>query len=116
MKKVMLPLLLLSSFAYAIDIPKEFIDEEKKMVPHQFQVHCANTKDILTELKDQYHEDLYFIGGMTHSELETIYTSLWGNEDTGTWTVVVTNKDEGKSCVTSSGHSFQYFANKGESF
>lgn len=80
---------------------------EPVMVPTE--VMCASTEMILNGIKEKYNEDLLFLGGPSPAENENNFTTLFVNKDTGTWTILLTNKKEKITCVLASGETFQSF-------
>ena len=63
---------------------------------------CAPRSEMIKALSDQYKETPADVGtaGDGHAMME-----LYGNEETGTWTFLVTNS-EGNSCIAAAGENY----------
>lgn len=70
---------------------------------------CGPTQDIIGEVKEDFNEQILFMGG-AHNEIDQeLYTTVWGNPNTGTFTVVITNKQEELSCILTDGDGYQVY-------
>lgn len=70
---------------------------------------CGPTNDIINEVKQDFGEVILFMGGAHNENGQELYTTLWGNEKTGTFTVIITNKQEEKSCILTDGDAYQVY-------
>jgi len=75
--------------------------------PNQIEMTavCENNEILLKQLKDMYGEDLVMIGENAQSNGE-VFTTIWANQETMTWSVVISNKTEEISCLITGGKNF----------
>jgi hypothetical protein len=69
----------------------------------QFPITCGPSENFVTNLKNQYDEEMIMMAGSLNEKGETLYHSLWINAETRTWTFVVANVERKTSCVLGSG-------------
>ena len=74
-----------------------------------YPVMCDESEKILQVLKDKYQEQLIMMGVQNPD----IFMTLFINRETETFSVVVTSKSNGESCLLSVGRSFEFFEYKG---
>lgn len=68
-------------------------------------ISCATREIVIDRLKNQYGETRRSIGlGANNGVIET-----FANEETGTWTIIVTTPN-GMSCLVASGQAFETLA------
>ena len=72
-------------------------------------VACGPTENVISEIKEDFGEELLFLGGAHNENKQELYTSVWGNTKTGTFTVVITNKQEELSCILTDGDGHQLY-------
>lgn len=70
--------------------------------PVYAQEQCGNTEKMHQVLANKYGETMQIVGGMsaTGSIVE-----FWGNDDTGTWTVTITDTN-GTTCFVAVGDAW----------
>jgi len=72
-------------------------------------VICADTSTVLEGLQNEYSEEIKFIGSKDRTD--TVFTTLWTNSETGTWTIVITSREEGVTCLLNEGKGgYQLFS------
>lgn len=76
----------------------------------ELPVYCGPNELILNQIKEDNGEALLFMGGGVNLEGDALYTTVFGNETTGTFTVVITNRSLQQSCVLSSGNAYQQYS------
>lgn len=77
--------------------------------PAYAQTECAATQDVYDIMKGMYGEERHARGLSDRGFL----TEIWGNEETGTWTIIATSP-EGISCVLDQGQNFTREELKGQ--
>ena len=70
---------------------------------------CGPTENIIGEIKEDFGEEILFMGGGVNNLGHELYTTVWGNEKTGTFTVVITNKQEKLTCILTDGDGYQQY-------
>jgi hypothetical protein len=73
-------------------------------------VECDSTEKIMTALKDQFKETPLMVGKSTTKKS---YTSIWGNPETKTFTVLTTRGDV--TCVLDVGTDLEVVINSDKS-
>lgn len=69
--------------------------------PAYAQSNCAETQDVYDIISNRYGEDRYTRGLSDRGYI----TEVWGNEQTGSWTIIATSAD-GVSCILDQGKGF----------
>lgn len=69
--------------------------------PAHAQENCADTEAVYQFLEDNYAEER-IVSGLSSGGHVVEY---WGNEQTGTWTILIT-PPQGFSCIVDSGEGF----------
>ena len=73
-------------------------------------INCTKGIEPLLQLiKKKYGEDIIFMGQSESNGGQKIYTSMWVNPQTATWSYIVVNKEIGHACIVGSGSGFQVF-------
>lgn len=68
----------------------------------------ASINPVLDLIKREYGEDMIFMGQSKSTNESTLYTSLWINPQTQTWSYIVVNKEVGHACIVGSGQGYQF--------
>lgn len=73
-------------------------------------INCtSNARDMLDIIKKRFGEDIVFLGQSETPDNKELYTSLWVNPETKTWSFVVVHKELGHGCIVGSGDPYQLF-------
>ncbi len=73
-------------------------------------VDCAKTEIVLDFIKQEYNEELIFLSeGIAEGNDSLLYSSLWINTETQSWSFIVVNKDNDIACVFAAGKTFQFY-------
>ncbi len=71
-------------------------------VPAWAQTVCSPREMVIDKLVGNYGETVQVVGLGT----DGVFVEVWANDETGTWTIVVTRVD-GLACPIASGHSYE---------
>ena len=73
-------------------------------------VMCESTDKVLTVVKEEYGEELIFMSeGVAQGNQSPLYSSLWVNPQSRSWSFLVVNKDSGVTCIFAGGKTFQIY-------
>lgn len=75
----------------------------------QLPVQCGPMRDQIEILKEKYQEKLVWMSQGQSSDGGLLYSTLWINNNTQTWTFMVINKDLAESCIFASGRNFEFY-------
>lgn len=101
MKKIILAFVMLAFPAAA----QEQVDGYRVDVP----INCTTSiNPVLDLIKDQYGEEMVFLGESRSTNESTLFVSLWVNPTSKTWSYIVVNKEVGHACVVGSGTGYQF--------
>lgn len=81
------------------------IQPDEKQLP----IYCGDTEHLIEGLNEKFNEEVVMMAAGMNSADHDIFHSLWINNDTGTWSFVVLNKDMGVTCVIASGSNVKMF-------
>ena len=98
--------ILIPSIAVTQTVPKKQSQKTERTVP----VECDSTEKVMTALKNQFKEIPLMVG---KSVIKQSYTSIWGNPDTKTFSVVTTKGDI--TCVLDVGTDLEVVINPDKS-
>lgn len=71
---------------------------------------CGPVQEVLNMLKNA-GEDMIFIAEAPSTTDERLFASVWINQQTQTWTMLMTNKERMVTCILGSGTNFAMFNN-----
>lgn len=103
MKKLLLAIMMLATPVAAQD---EQVDGYTVNVP----INCTpDGQQMIDLIKQRFGEDIVFLGQSKTPDEKELYTSLWVNPTTQTWSFIVINKELGHGCIVGSGDPYQLF-------
>lgn len=70
-----------------------------------YTVTCGLTDNVTANLQSEFGETMFLINESFNEHNEPIYSSLWINHETKTWTFLVSNEPRGISCIMGSGEN-----------
>jgi len=105
-------LVILLAIFLTSSVHAEEVIQEEGVVASSLPIVCENNEKLIKNLKEEYGEDLLFLGqNIVGPEDEgNVFTTVWINEKTMTWSLVITNKKENQSCFVGGGKLFSVFS------
>jgi hypothetical protein len=94
----------------SIAIPQNTPKKQPPKTERTVSVECDSTEKVMTALRDQFKEIPIMVG---KSVIKQSYTSIWGNPDTKTFSVVTTKGDI--TCVLDVGTDLEVVINSDKS-
>lgn len=80
--------------------------EEQTQKEQFIPLECYPINPFLDRFKEYFGEDLVFMSGSVNYLEEELFHQLWINQDTQTWTFMVSNEPRQTICVIASGKGY----------